>query len=86
MTVGGSGLLTRGITALVVLPGVLALIWVPWLHWGLTLFVAFIAGVAAYEYYGLALKTGARPQVVGGIATAVAVRGMASSIPQKPAI
>ncbi|MDK1020633.1 MAG: phosphatidate cytidylyltransferase [Candidatus Hydrogenedentes bacterium] len=73
MTVGGSGLLTRWITALAVLSGVLALIWVPGLHWGLTLFVAFIAGVALYEYYGLALKTGAQPQVVGGIATGVAV-------------
>ena len=73
MTVGGSALLTRWITAFVVLPGLLALIWVPGLHWGLTLFVAFIAGVGLYEYYGLAVKTGAQPQVVGGIATGVAV-------------
>ena len=73
MTVGGSAQLTRWITALVLLPGVLALIWVPGLHWGLTLFVAFIAGVGLYEYYGLAVKTGAQPQVAGGIATGVAV-------------
>ncbi len=73
MTGGGSRLLTRLITALVVLPAVLALIWVPGLHWGLTLFVAFIAGVGLHEYYGLAVKTGARPQVIGGIATGVAV-------------
>ncbi len=73
MTVTKSGPLTRWLTALIVLPGVLALIWVPGLHWGLTLFIAFIAGVALYEYYGLALKTGAQPQVAGGIATGVAV-------------
>lgn len=73
MTGGGNSLLTRVLTALVVLPGLLALIWIPGLHWGMTLFVAFIAGVGLYEYYGLASKTGAQPQVLGGIVTGVAV-------------
>lgn len=73
MNAGRSALLTRWITALVLLPGVLALIWVPGLHWGLTLFVAFIAGVALYEYYGLARKAGTQPQTAGGIAAGVAV-------------
>ncbi len=70
---GASTILLRWTTALIVLPAVLALIWIPGLHWGLTLFVAFIMGVGLHEYYGLALRTGAKPQVAGGIATGVAV-------------
>lgn len=70
---GASTILLRWVTALIVLPAVLALIWIPGLHWGLTLFVAFIMGVGIHEYYGLALKTGARPQVTGGVAAGVAV-------------
>lgn len=46
-----SGLKTRLITALVLLSVVFLLVWVPWLSWGLTLFVAGIALVGLFEYF-----------------------------------
>lgn len=73
MSDGLSSLLRRWLTALVVLPIVLALIWIPGLHWGLTLFVALVCGVGLHEYYGLVQKKDLHPEILGGLATGLAV-------------
>jgi phosphatidate cytidylyltransferase len=52
----GSGLLTRVGTALILLPVVLALIWVPGWDLGLAAFVAVIAAVAVFEFGQLARR------------------------------
>ena len=48
-----SGIRTRLITALVLLTVVFLVVWVPWLWWGLVLFVAGVALVGMFEYFAL---------------------------------
>lgn len=71
-----SGLKTRLITALVLLTVVLLLVWVPWLSWGLTLFVAGVALVGLFEYFALVKARDVFPMVrvvaVGGVAIVLA--------------
>ena len=66
-------LLTRWITALIVLSALLALIWAPGLRWGLTLFIAVVAGVGLHEYYSLVKAKDLRPQEMAGIIGGIAI-------------
>jgi len=68
-----SGLTLRVITALVVLPGVLALIWVPWLHYGFALFIAVLGGFALHEYFGLAEKRGVAIHPLAGVVVGIII-------------
>ncbi|MCH7960435.1 MAG: phosphatidate cytidylyltransferase [Candidatus Hydrogenedentes bacterium] len=58
-----SGLKTRLITALVLLAVVLLVVWVPWLWWGLVLFVAGVALVGIFEYFALVSTRDVFPMV-----------------------
>lgn len=60
-------------TALVILPLVVLLVWAPALRVLFVLFVAAMAGVGLFEYYGLARRRDIHPQVGGGVAAGVAV-------------
>ena len=53
MNAPASNLTLRVITALVILPIVLALIWVPALRIGLSMLVAIIVLTVMHEFYGL---------------------------------
>lgn len=61
------GLATRFATAFVVLPVVLALVWVPDLRIGLNLFVAAVACVGLFEYYALIDGGRKSPETFAGI-------------------
>lgn len=67
-------LVTRVATALVVLPGVLVLVWIPDFRWGLVLFVMVIASVGMHEVFAMARKKGflakKKAALVAGVAIA----------------
>lgn len=68
-----SNLLLRWITALILLPVVLTLIWVPALSWGFTALVAVVILIAVHELYGLLRAKDIQPQVAPGLAGALAI-------------
>ncbi|HOJ32716.1 MAG TPA: phosphatidate cytidylyltransferase [Candidatus Hydrogenedentes bacterium] len=66
-------ILLRIVTATVVLPVVLFLIWSPRFSWGFALFVAFLSGVGLYEYYAIVRARAISPETIGGIVAGVLV-------------
>lgn len=76
------GLFIRLMTAAVLLPLVLVLVWHPNLHIGFTLFVGALAAVGLYEFYALVRLAGHSPETIGGIVagTLVTVSGYAGSL------
>lgn len=68
-----SNILLRWITALVVLPVVLTLIWIPALSLGFSILVVIVVAVAVHEVYNLARALHLQPQVLPGIAGAIAI-------------
>ena len=76
MNAPASNLTLRVITALVILPIVLALIWVPALRIGLSMLVAIIVLTVMHEFYGLYRAKGIavqeKPGLAGGLAIAFA--------------
>lgn len=65
--------LVRLLTAAVVLPLVLLLVWMPGLEWGFTLFVTTLAAVGLYEFYALVRFAGHSPETIGGIVAGTVV-------------
>lgn len=66
-------ILLRIVTATVVLPVVLFLIWSPRFSWGFAVFVAFLSGVGLYEYYAIVRARAISPETIGGIVAGVLV-------------
>lgn len=66
-------LFTRVATALVVLPGVLVLVWIPDFRWGLVLFVMVIASVGMHEVFAMARKKGFLAKKKAGLVAGVAI-------------
>ena len=73
MNAPSKSFLTRVATALVVLPVVLALVWIPELRWGLTIFVMVVASVGMHEFFAMARKTGYVAKRKAGIAAGAAI-------------
>ncbi len=67
------GLLTRLLTSLVLIPTSLALLWIPGLGAGWTLFVAAIVAAGTAEFYALARARGIQPEARVGIVAGTAV-------------
>ncbi len=57
----------RLLTALVILPLMVFLIWAPRLQWAFTGFIVSLAAIGLYEYYAIARSGGTVPETVGGI-------------------
>lgn len=57
MSAAGGGLVTRFLTAVVILAVLFTLIWVPNLSIGLALFVTILAAIGLHEYYAMARAT-----------------------------
>ncbi len=77
MSAKGGGVFIRVLTAMVALPAVLALTWVPGLGLYFSLFVALMAGVGLFEYYAIVRAREISPETIGGIiaGTLVALSG-----------
>jgi len=69
----GSHILLRILTAVLVLPIVLYLIWSPRFGWAFALFVSFLAGVGLYEYYAIVRARAISPETIGGIVAGILV-------------
>lgn len=68
-----SNLALRWITALILLPIVLVLMWVPALSWGFAALVAIIVLIAVYELYALVRARQIQPQAAAGLVGALFV-------------
>lgn len=67
--------IVRLITAAVVVPILLLLIWLPqrpW-QWGFSLFISALCGVGLFEYYAILRARAISPETIGGIIAGVAV-------------
>lgn len=73
MALKGGALITRVATALVVVPLLLVLIWVDRLWAFFAVFIAVLAGVGVFEFYGLVRRRNIETETVGGIALGVLV-------------
>ena len=66
-------LFVRTLTAVVALPAVFCLIWIPSLHIGFSLFIALLAGVGLFEYYSIVRSRQISPETIGGIVSGTLV-------------
>ncbi len=76
-----SNLVSRTITAVIVLTIVLVLMWIPRLYLGFYIGVSLLVSIGLYEYYAIVRAREISPETIGGIlsGTAIALSGMFNS-------